>query len=148
MNCIWISLFCQFINLWSARIAKSDRTGHFIKCFSGRIVSGASEDFVFSVIFYHNQVCMSSGYYQACKRRLQIRMFNIICRNMPFYMVHTYQRQIFSIADRLCLGYSDKQSPHQSRSIGNRDRIQIIQCDVCFFKSFCDDLIYFFNMLS
>ena len=34
---------------------------------------------------------MSAGYDQADKRRLQIRVFNIVCRDMTFNMMHTHK---------------------------------------------------------
>ena len=90
MNCIWISLFCQFINLWSARIAKSDGTGYFIKCFTCRIIPGPANDLILSIVFDYYQMRMSTRHHQTDKRRLQLFIFNIISRNMTFNMMNAH----------------------------------------------------------
>ena len=125
---IRIPLFCDPVDLRSARIPQSDRTRHLIIRFPRRIIAGTSENFIFPIVFYTDKMGMSSGHNKAQKRRFQVRMFDIIRRNMSLDMVHADQRQIPRIRDRFRFGNSDKQRADQSRTVSHSDRINIIQC--------------------
>ena len=91
---------------------------------------------------------MSAGYDQAHKRWFQIRMFNIIGRNMSLDMMDSYQRQFFRIADCLRFCHSHQQCSNQTRAIGDSDSIQILQRNICLCQCLFYYLIYFFNMFS
>ena len=86
-----IALFGCLVHFRTARIAKSDSSRHLIEGLSGRIISRPSNDLELAVILYDDQMRMSAGYDQADKRRLQIRVFNIVCRDMTFNMMHAHK---------------------------------------------------------
>ena len=75
-------------------------------------------------------------------------MLNVIGRDMPLDMMHSYQRDILRPGNRLCLGNSHQKSTHQPRTISDTDRVQIVQRDPCFLQCHPDHLVYFLNVLS
>ena len=77
-----VSFFCQLVDLRSARIAESDGTGYLVEGFSGCVVSRSSEDFERTVIFYNDKMGMASGDDFTQERRLQIRVFDIVRRDV------------------------------------------------------------------
>ena len=79
----------------SARIAESDGTGYLVEGFSGCVVSRSSEDFERTVIFYNDKMGMASGDDFTQERRLQIRVFDIVRRDVAFNMVNADQRFLF-----------------------------------------------------
>ena len=91
---------------------------------------------------------VSTGYNGTEKRRFQIRMLNIVGRNMAFYMMHAYQRQVSCIGNSLGFCHTYKKCTDKPRSIGYTDSINIIQSDVCLVQCFLDDLIDPFYMIS
>ena len=128
-----ISLFCQLIDLWPARIAESDGTGYLIEGFSCRVVSRSSKDFKGAIVFYNHKMGMASGDDFTQERRLQIRVFDIVRRDVAFNMVNADQRFLFRIGDRFCLCHADEKCADKARAVRNTDRIDIIQSDIGFF---------------
>ena len=114
---IGISLFGKPVYLRSARITKPNGSCHFIKRLTCGVISCPAQDFKLPVIFHDHKMGMSSGNHQAQKRRFQIRMFNIIRWNMPFYVVHTYKRNVFCKTDGFCLSHPYKQRAYKTRSV-------------------------------
>ena len=128
-----VSFFCQLVDLRSARIAESDGTGYLVKGFSGCVVSRSSEDFKRTVIFYNDKMGMASGDDFTQERRLQIRVFDIVRRDVAFNMVNADQRFLFFLFDRFCLCHADEKCADKTRAVRNTDRIDIIQSDIGFF---------------
>ena len=90
INCLRIAfVLIRVIDLGPARIPKSDCARHFIKGFSCRVIPCSSEDLIFPVILYPDQMGMSTGYDETEKRRFQFFIFNIIgSRYAPRYDAH------------------------------------------------------------
>ena len=61
-NGMGISLFCQPVDLRTARIAKADGTGNLVERLARRVVPGPSEDLKYPVVLDDNQMRMASGY--------------------------------------------------------------------------------------
>ena len=57
---MWIPLFCRLIDLRAARITEPDRACHLVKRLACCIVSGASQNLKFAIIFHNHQMCMSA----------------------------------------------------------------------------------------
>ena len=93
-------------------------------------------------------MCVSAGHDQTKERRFQIRMFNIVGRNMSFYMMHSNKRKLFRICNGLRLSYAHKKSTYQARTVSNANCIQIIQGHICLGKCLFDHLIDFLNMFT
>ena len=91
---------------------------------------------------------MTAGNDQAQKWRFQIRMLYIVCRNMSFDMMHSYQWKFLGIGNGFCLCYAHKKRSYKSWSVSYTDRVQIIQSNVSFFESLLDDLVYFLDMFT
>ena len=53
---IRIALLRHLVNLGTAGISQSDGTSHLVKSFSRRIISGPSDDLIFTVILDHHQM--------------------------------------------------------------------------------------------
>ena len=123
--CLWkikgvgISFSGKLVYFWAARIAQPDGSCHFIKGFACCVISCSAQDFKLTVIFYDHQMRMTARHYQTQERGFQIRVLNIVCRNMAFYMMHSYQRKIFRKADGLCLRHSHKQRTHKPRPVSD-----------------------------
>ena len=128
-----VSFFCQLVDLRSARIAESDGTGYLVEGFSGCIVSRSSEDFERTVIFYNDKMGMASGDDFTQERRLQIRVFDIVRRDVAFNMVNADQRFVFCIVDRFFLSHPHQKCAPNATAGPNTDRIHIIQSDIGFF---------------
>ena len=91
---------------------------------------------------------MSAGHDQTKKRRLQVRMLNVICRNMSFYMMDSHKGKLLCVSNCLCLCYAYQKSTYQPRAIGDANCIQIIQSHICFRKrllNYLVDLLYVFT---
>ena len=131
LNGVRISFFCDPVDFRPARISKPDGSRHFIVGFSRSIIAGAPQNLVFSIFFHTDQMGMSAGYHKTQKWRLQIRIFNVIGRNVSLDMMHPYQRKIFGIGNRFCLCHTDQKSPNKSRTVSDPDGIDIVQCHVC-----------------
>ena len=143
-----IAILRCLVYLRAAGISQSHSSGHLVKGFACCIISGSSQNFKFSVILHHHQMRMSSGYNQTHKRRLQIRMFNIVCRNMAFNMMYAYQRLLCRPGNGLCLCHAYQKRSYQPRSIGDTDSCYILQSHSRICKSLLYHLINLFNMLS
>lgn len=61
-NGMGISLFCQTVDLRTARIAKADGTGNLVERLSRRVVPGPAEDLKYPVVLDDDQMRMASGY--------------------------------------------------------------------------------------
>ena len=147
-NGLRIALFGNLINLRTARIAQANGAGHFIKGLSGRVVTGPSQNLVFSIIPHNDQMGMSAGYHQAHKGRLQIKIFDIIGGNVAFNVVYAHQGQLFRVADSLGLGHSHQKRTYQTRAVGDADSVQIVQGHICCSQGFLNNLIDALNVLA
>ena len=91
---------------------------------------------------------MTSGYYKAEERRLQIRVFNIIRADMAFDVVYADQRLVRRKRNGLRRGNSHQKRSHQPGPIGDGHRRDFGQRHPCVGKGLFNHLIDFFNMLS
>ena len=147
-NSLRIPLIRRFFNLRTAGIAKTDGPGHLVKSLSGSIVPGFSQNLIFSVIRHFYQMGMSAGRHKTEKRRFQIRMFNIVCRNMSLDMVHADQRKVPRKCDRLRLRNANQQRADQPRPVGHAHGVDIIQRHIRFFQRLLDNLVDLLYMFS
>src|SRR5699024_6585566 len=67
---------------------------------------------------------------------------------MPFNMVHSDQRKVSGVGNRLRFSHSHKQCSDKSRSVCHRYRVNIIQGTLCFRKCLFDYLVNFLYMFS
>ena len=54
-------------------------------------------------------------------------MFNIVCGNVPLYMVNAYKRKFFRIGNSLGFCNPYKQRAYKPRTIGNANSVQVVQ---------------------
>ena len=85
---------------------------------------------------------------QTQKRRFEIRIRNVIGTDVPFDMMHANQRLPGGIRNRLRRSHTNKKRSHQTRSVGNTDRIHITERLPCLAQRFFNYLIYFFNVFA
>ena len=76
---------------------------------------------------------MASGDDFTQERRLQIRMLDIVRRDVAFNMMNADQRFLFCIGDRFCLCHADEKCADKARAIRNANGIDIIQSHIRFF---------------
>ena len=67
---------------------------------------------------------------------------------MSFDMMHSDQWLTCSVCDCFCFCNPHQKCTYQPRSVSHSDRIDIIQCYLCFFQCFLDNLINLFDMFS
>ena len=91
---------------------------------------------------------MTSGYYKAEERRLQIRVFNIIRADMAFNVMYADQRLVRRKRNGLRRRNSHKKRSHQPGAIGDGHRSDFGQGYPRVGKGLFNHLIDFFNMLS
>ena len=91
---------------------------------------------------------MSAGYDQADKRRLQIRVFNIVCRDMTFNMMHTHKWFFRRKGNGFRLSHANKQRTDQPWSVGHADCIDVIQSHLCIFQRLGYYLVDLLNVFS
>ena len=147
MNCLFIALFGKLVNLRSARISKSDCTCDLVKCLARCIISCPSYNLKRRIVLHIDQMGMSTGSYHAHKWRFQIRMLNIIRRNVSLDMMHTNQRFLLCISNRLCRTHTNQKCTYQSWSIRHCHGIDIVPCHMCFLNCRTNHLIDFLHML-
>ena len=82
-----IAFLGQRIDLWSARIAQTNGTRHFVKGFAGCIVDCLPEDLIVAVGSDLDNVRVPAGNNQTDARQRDLRMRQEVCVNMPFNMV-------------------------------------------------------------
>ena len=63
-------------------VSQADGAGHLVKSLSRRVVPGPSQNLILAVIFHRHQMRVAAGHHQAAEGGLQIRIFNIVGRNM------------------------------------------------------------------
>ena len=66
---------------------------------------------------------------------------------MPFDMMYSDQRFTCCICDCLCFCHTYEECTYQSRSVSYTDCVDIVQCYLCLFQCFFNDLINLFYML-
>ena len=74
--------------------------------------------------------CMLVFYYSINMLENMTR-FKQVSASLEINVMYAYQWNVFGIADCLRLCHSNKESAHQTRSIGYSYRINIIQCNRC-----------------
>ena len=102
---IRIALMRYLLNLRSTRITKSDRTCDLVESLTCRIVPRSSKDLIHTIILHLDKMGVSTGYDKTQKRRLKLRILNIIGTDMSLDMMDSYQWNISCITD--CLGRCD-----------------------------------------
>ena len=104
---VGIAFFCSLVHLWSTRVAEAHRAGHFIECFTSRVIAGTADNFKFAVVLHNNQMGMSAGHDQAHKGRLQIRIFKKVRRHMALNMMYAHQRLFRRKSNGFCLSHTN-----------------------------------------
>ena len=145
---VGIAFFCSLVHLWSARVAEAHRAGHFIECFTSRVIAGAANDFKLSVILYNNQMGMSARHDQAHKRRFQIRVLNVVCRHMSLNVMDTHKGFLCRKSNGFCLSHTNQKSPHKPRAVGHANGIHICQSYPGVLQGLGYNLVDLLNMLS
>ena len=147
MNRIGIALLRYLIDVRSTGITQPDGARHLVKSLTRCIIPGPADDLIFSVILDHHQMRMSAGSHQTDKRRLQFLIFYKISTDMSLNVMNTYQRNTGSKADCFGFGYPHQKCSHQSRSVGHRNRRDIVKCHMGIGKCLLNDLVDLLDML-
>ena len=72
---------------------------------------------------------MPAGRNKRHERRLEIRIREIVSRDMPADMIHRNKRQIIRESERLRETHPDKQSAYQPRRVRHGDRVDVRKSD-------------------
>ena len=90
---------------------------------------------------------MTSGYDKRDKRRLKVRILNVICTDMTMHMVHPDKRDVLCESDRFCCRNADHYSSDKTGAVCNTDQIYVIQRDPCFSERLAYHAVYVFKMM-
>ena len=87
--CLPVSFLCKLVYLGAAGVPKAYCPGHLIENLSCRIIHCPAKYVKVGPVLYYYKVCVPSGHHKSQVRGLKLRVFHIICRNMPFDMIYS-----------------------------------------------------------
>ena len=100
----------------TARIRHTEHAGNLIKAFAHRIVACAADFFYIIIIMHNSYRGMTARRHKGKIRRGKLGRAEIICRDMPFYMVYGDERLAVCISKRLCKVYANKKRADKPRA--------------------------------
>ena len=121
-----VAKLCLTVESSAAGIRHSKHARDLIEAFPRRVVARRAEDAHFRVILHVHDQTVSAGNDKADERRLQLRIRQIICRNMSADVMHRHQRHIQRKGRRLRKVHANQNCADQPRRIGHGDRINVL----------------------
>ena len=100
----------------------------FVQRFAGGVVARLAENFKVAIILYQRQMRVAAADNQTQKRRLQIRVTQIVRRDMAAQMMHGHKRQICRIGEAFGVVDADEQRADQPGRIGHGNGVDAAQC--------------------
>ncbi len=123
IDCSRITLGRQSIDRRAAGIAEPEKTRHLVEGLTGRIVDGATEQSVTTVIRHLDQHRVSARHQHEHHRELETRVVEKAGIEVRFQVVDTDERNV--PGEGQCLGrrHPDQQCAHQARSVRGGDGV-------------------------
>ena len=110
----------------AAGIGHSQHPGNLVKAFAGSVVPGAAQDLHPRVVLHVHQHGVAAGDHQTEEGGLQVRVGDVVGRDVAPDVMHRNQRH--AQGEGCCLGevYPHQHRADQSGGIGDRHRVDVL----------------------
>ena len=123
---VFVAGLRRLVERRAAGIRHPDHAGDLIKAFPCRVVTRGAEDMEFRVVLHVDDQRMPAGDDEAQKRRFQIRVRQIVGRDMPADMVHRDERHAEAVGRGLGKVDADEHRADQPRRVGDGDGVDVL----------------------
>ena len=123
---VFVAGLCRLVERRAAGIRHPDHAGDLIEAFPCRVVTRGAEDMEFRVVLHVDNQRVPAGDDEAQKRRFQIRIRQIVGRDMPADMVHWDERHAEAVRRRLRKIYAHQHRADQPRRIRHGNRVDLL----------------------
>ena len=125
-----VALLCQCVDAWAAGVGERQYARRFVERFARRVVHRLTKQGVIAVVVHADDVAVSARYDKAQKRRLQIRIGDVVRGHMPFDVVDGDERLVCGVAQALHAADAGEQRADKPRPVGDGEGIDILQAHV------------------
>src|SRR5450759_2089387 len=127
MEALWISLARKLLYIAPAGVGKAEKLGDLVERFAGCVVPGRSQQAVFPPGLDVQEQRVTARDQQRCERRNGIAVLERRRKEVSFHVMNSEQRNSARECELRAGTDSDQQRPHESRSVGDGDRVEIIE---------------------
>ena len=121
----FVACLCAPVQCSAARIRHAEHARHLVEALARRVVARGAENSEVRVATHIDNQRMPARNDQTDEWRLQLRIRQIVCRDMPADMVNRHQRQIQRIGRSLRKIHADQHRADEPRRIGDCDGVQV-----------------------
>ena len=116
---------CSSRDAGPAGVGQPQCAGNLVKGFAGGVVHRAAQHLVAAPVLHHHNVAVATAGHQTEKRRFQVRMGQIVCRDMSPQMVYRHQRFAAGVGKALGKVDTHQHRADQARGKGDSHRIHV-----------------------
>ena len=139
---------CHAVERRAARVGHAEHARHLVKALARRVIARRAEDAELRIVLHVDDHAVPAGHDETEKRRLQLRIGQIVCRNVSPDVMHRHERHAEPQRREFREVHPDKHRADQPRRIRHGNRVDLLPRHGRAGKRLVCQRVNCFNMLA